>query len=174
MMPTQTTETATPKEIQYFDDTKPAKVLNVTQESIPYGRANEKAGLHLFTVSAVVTDPPKGAVAKQDVKCQVTAPDNWDWVQWANYYWYNDKAQKVVGDISSVSPKISGRSMTFILQDVSLNTGDKDSNRLCITLLAVVADGAKAGTTTNGAAVIGVDKKEAPFPAKCGLQGIIA
>ncbi|MFJ7280004.1 hypothetical protein [Kitasatospora sp. NPDC098663] len=168
MMPAEPTDTPVPKK-PIIQHTVPATKVTVTQESAPIGPANDP-GFHLFTVSLRVTDPKDAQWDKQTVTCQFKSPTGWEWVDWANYYWYNDQTYAVNGLKVVSAPPIKDGVLSFTV-DASLNTTSTDSNRLCFTLLIKPTSGA-TGTQKDGKATIGV-KGQKQLPVECPLWAIV-
>ncbi|MFD7597448.1 hypothetical protein ACFV6D_31030 [Kitasatospora sp. NPDC059812] len=169
MMPAEPT-TAPAREEPINTPSVPATKVTVTQESAPIGPANDP-GFHLFTVSLRVTEPKDAQWDKQTVTCQFKSPTGWEWVDWANYYWYNDQTYAVNGlKTVSPAPPIKDGVLTIEL-DASLNTTSTDSNRLCFTLLIKPTSGA-TGTQKDGKATIRV-KGQNLLPVECQLWAIV-
>ncbi|MFE4974362.1 hypothetical protein ACFRAR_19920 [Kitasatospora sp. NPDC056651] len=170
MMPAQPTATL-PRDEPFQASGIDAKTVVVSQESAPIGPAGDP-GFHLFTVSLRVADPKEGQWAKQTaVPCTFKAPTGWQWVDWANHYWYNDNTYTVNGlVVVSPPPTINGDTLTFSM-DMSLNTTPTDSDRLCFTLL-IQPKSTASGTQKDGLATIGV-KGENLLPVTCPLWAIV-
>ncbi|MET8539989.1 hypothetical protein ABZW03_04935 [Kitasatospora sp. NPDC004799] len=165
MMPT---ETIAPQAEQARSSTgDPATAVATRQESAPVGPAGKK-GFHIFTITLGV-EPRDGEYKPGTLTYKLTAPSGWKWVDWGNYYYYDEENYKHT-QVKTLQTSVDGKVLSFSL-DSHLNTGKSDGTRLCFTVMADPESKATKGMSSDGK--VAVTGSASKLPADIKLYGII-